>query len=47
MALDTVINEQKEIIGYKPINLIYLNIDNIKDQIKSYDGEYLINWIRI
>ena len=46
MALDTVINEQKEIIGYKPINLIYLNIDNIKDQIKTYDGEYLINWIK-
>ena len=45
MALDTVVNEQKEIIGYKPINLIYLNIDNIKDYIKSYDGEYLINWI--
>ena len=46
MALDTVVNERKEIIGYKPINLIYLNTDNIKDQIKSYDGEYLINWIK-
>ncbi len=46
MALDTVVNEQKEIISYKPINLIYLNIDNIKDHIKSYDGEYLINWIK-
>lgn len=46
MALDTVVNQQKEIIGYKPINLIYLNIDNIKDHIKSYDGEYLINWIK-
>jgi len=53
MALDTVVDENKKIIGYKQISLIYLNVKNLipsqfydnKQHSKTYDGEYLIEWI--
>jgi len=44
MALDTVVNENKEIIAYKQISLIYLNARDLKHS-KTYDGEYLLEWI--
>ena len=47
MALDTIVNEEEEIIGYKPINLVYIDINSMKNNIKIGDGEYLIQWIRI
>jgi len=53
MALDTVVNENKEIIAYKQISLIYLNAGSLKPSkfydkkkhSKTYDGEYLLEWI--
>jgi CRISPR-associated protein Cas5, N-terminal domain len=53
MALDTIVNENKEIIAYKQISLIYMGVKNLipsqfydkKQHSKTYDGEYLIEWI--
>jgi hypothetical protein len=53
MALDTIVNENKEIIAYKQISLIYMRVKNLipsqfydkKQHSKTYDGEYLIEWI--
>jgi len=53
MALDTVVDENKKIIDYKQISLIYLDVKNLipsqffakKKHSKIYDGEYLIEWI--
>ena len=53
MALDTVVDENKKIVGYKPISLIYLDVKNLipsrfhtnKKHSKTYDGEYLIEWL--
>lgn len=45
MAFDTVVNEKKEIIGHKPINLIYTNVRQLSKICKIFDGEYLIEWI--
>jgi len=53
MALDTIVDENKKIIAYKPISLIYMNAKNLipsqfydkKQHSKTYDGEYLIEWI--
>jgi CRISPR-associated protein Cas5t len=45
MALDTEVDENKKIIGYKPINLIYLNAKNLKKSAKIFDGEYLVEML--
>jgi len=45
MALDTITNEKKEIIGYKPVNLIYTNVRKLAKDCKMFDGEYLVEWI--
>ncbi len=43
MALDTVVDENLKIIGYKPVNLIYSNVRRIKP--KLYDGKYVVQWL--
>jgi CRISPR-associated protein Cas5t len=53
MALDTIVDENKKIIAYKQISLIYMGVKNLipsqfydkKQHSKTYDGEYLIEWI--
>jgi len=45
MSLDSEIDENKNIVGYKSIHLLYLNAQNLKRDIKIFDGEYLINWL--
>ena len=45
MTLDTEVDENKNIVGYKPINLIYLNTRNLKKSAKIFDGEYLVEFI--
>ena len=45
MALDTEVNEKNEIIGYKPVSLLYLSTFNLSQFVKIYDGKYLIEWI--
>jgi len=53
MALDSVVDETKKIVAYKPISLIYLDVkklipsrfDDNKKHSKTYDGKYLIEWI--
>jgi len=53
MALDTIVDENKKIIDYKPISLIYLDVKNLlpsrfytkKKHSTTCDGEYLIEWI--
>lgn len=45
MALDTVVNDKKEIIGYKSVNLIYTSVRQLSKTCKTFDGEYLIEWI--
>ncbi len=43
MALDTVMNDNKNIIGYEPINLVYTNVDKVES--KVFDGEYKVTFI--
>jgi CRISPR-associated protein Cas5t len=45
MALDTVINDKKEIIGYKSINLIYTRARRLAKDCRLFDGKYLIEWL--
>lgn len=45
MALDTVVNDKKEITGYQPINLIYTSVRKIAKDCKIFDGEYLVEWV--
>ncbi|MFP3159584.1 MAG: CRISPR-associated protein Cas5 [Hydrogenobaculum sp.] len=53
MALDTIVDENKKIVAYKQISLIYMDVKNLipskfynkKQHSKTYDGEYLIEWI--
>ena len=45
MALDTEVNKKNEIIGYKPVSLLYLSTFNLSQFVKIYDGKYLIEWI--
>jgi len=41
MALDTVVDEKKNITGYKPINLIYTKTESMAKDVKIFDGEYI------
>ncbi len=45
MFLDSEVNDDLKIIGYKPIQLIYSSVYSIKKQLEKSDGEYLISWI--
>jgi len=45
MFLDSEVDENKKIIGYKPIQLIYSSVGNVKNEIKTCDGGYLVSWI--
>jgi len=45
MTLDTLINDKKEIIGYRPINLIYTSCSKIAKNCKIFDGKYLVEWL--
>ncbi len=45
MALDTVVDDKKNIIGYKPINLVYTKTKSAAKDINIFDGEYILNWI--
>jgi len=45
MFLDSEVDESLRIIGYKPIQLIYSSIWNARDDIKIWDGLYLISWL--
>ena len=47
MSFDTIANDSKEIIGYKPINLLYTSAVKVARDCKIFDGEYLIEWIEI
>ncbi len=45
MALDTVVDENKNITGYKPINLVYTKARTTAKDVNVFDGEYILNWI--
>ena len=45
MALDTKVDDNKEIVGYIPVNLIYISTRKLSKSAKVFDGEYLIEWI--
>jgi len=45
MFLDSEVDENLKIIGYKPIQLIYCSAYSVKDKLKITDGEYYISWI--
>ena len=45
MALDTKGDDNKEIVGYIPVNLIYISTRKLSKSAKVFDGEYLIEWI--
>ena len=45
MALDTKVDDNKEIVGYIPVNLIYISTRKLSKSAKTFDGEYLIEWI--
>ena len=45
MFLDSEVDENKKIIGYKPIQLIYSSVGSVKNEIKTCDGGYLVSWI--
>lgn len=45
MFLDSEVDKELKIIGYKPIQLIYSSIDSARKSIKSWDGEYIISWL--
>ncbi len=45
MALDTVVDENKNITGYKPINLVYTKTRTVVKDINNFDGEYILYWI--
>lgn len=45
MSLDSEIDENLRINGYKPIQLIYCSVYAAKDKLRITDGEYYISWI--
>ncbi len=45
MFLDSEVDESLRITGYKPIQLIYSSIWSARDDIKIWDGKYLISWL--
>ena len=45
MALDTKVDDNKEIVGYIPVNLIYISTRKLSKSAKTFDGKYLIEWI--
>lgn len=45
MFVDSEVDENLKIIGYKPIQLIYCSINTIKENIKITDGKYYVAWI--
>jgi len=45
MALDTIVNSKKEIVGYKQISLVYMKANRAKEHIKIFDGKYLVSWL--
>ncbi|MGC9007022.1 MAG: CRISPR-associated protein Cas5 [Sulfurihydrogenibium sp.] len=45
ISLDTIVNEKKEIIGYKYVNLIYTSVFNLLKDSKTFDGQYIIEWL--
>lgn len=45
IALDSELNEKREISGYKFLNLLYTSTWQFSKVAKVYDGEYLVSWI--
>ena len=45
MALDTVVDENKNITGYKPINLVYTKTRTVSKDVKIFDGEYILSFV--
>jgi CRISPR-associated protein Cas5t len=45
MALDTVVDNNKKIIGYKYVDLVYTTSRRVASNCKKFDGTYLIEWI--
>ena len=45
MFLDSEVDENLKIVGYKPIQLIYCSVYSAKDKLKKTDGEFYISWI--
>ena len=45
MFIDSEVDEKLNIIGYKPVQLIYSSVYSSLDEIKCSDGKYLVSWI--
>ncbi|GAB6072401.1 hypothetical protein JCM14244_07780 [Venenivibrio stagnispumantis] len=45
MALDTIVDENKKIIDYKPVNLIYTRAETGAKYTNIFDGKYIISYI--
>jgi len=45
MALDTKVDGSGKVVGYIPVNLVYVSAKRLSKHAQVFDGEYLVEWI--